>query len=268
MTQPLGTLSRRRILSCVAALCAAPCCVPGLAWARPSVIEAVRQRGGCSLLAGEMSAINTAHGGSDDDDDDDDDDGKMIPSSGDKLLDKALGLALVRLTQVFEERPGFAFYDDSSSPNAYATSDTRVHGTWGTILFGRSMFRSLIRENRDDGIVVIATIAHEMSHIVQFHHNLHPRLMAGQRTVKRVELHADYLAGFYLGTRKRDDPSITLLASGALFRNLGDDDVQDREHHGTPSERIASAERGFKIGISGDSLRSAIDEGMRYALTV
>lgn len=262
MTQPLVTLSRRRILSCMAASCAAACCAPGLAWARPGVIEAVRQRGGCSLLAGEMAAINTARGGSDDDDDD-----TMIPSSGDKLLDQALGMALVRITQVFKERPGFAFYDDSSSPNAYATSDTRVHGTWGTILFGRSMFRSLIHENHDNGIVVIATIAHEMSHIVQFHHNLQPRLMAGQRTVKRVELHADYLAGFYLGTRKRDDPSITLLASGALFRDLGDDDVQDREHHGTPGERIASAERGFKIGISGGSLQNAIDEGMRYALT-
>lgn len=264
MTQPLGTLSRRRILSCVAALCAAPCCVPGLAWARPSVIEAVRQRGGCSLLAGEMSAINTASGGSDDDDDDD----TMIPSSGDKGLDQALGMALVRLTQVFEERPGFAFYDDASSPNAYATSDTRVHGTWGTVLFGRSMFRSLLHKSDDNGIVVIAIMAHEMSHIVQFHHNLQPRLMAGQRTVKRVELHADYLAGFYLGTRKRDDPSITLLASGALFRQIGDDDEQHRDHHGTPDERIASAERGFEIGISGGSLQSAIDEGMRYALTV
>lgn len=264
MIQQLATLSRRRVLSSMAASCAAPCCIPGLAWARPGVIEAVRQRGGCSLLAGEMAAMNTARGGSDDDDEED----TIIPSSGDKRLDQALGLALVRLTQVFGERPGFAFYDDSSSPNAYATSDTRVLGTWGTVMFGRSMFRSLLNENHDEGIVVIATIAHEVSHIVQFHHNLQPSLMAGQRTVKRVELHADYLAGFYLGTRKRDNPSITLLASGALFRDLGDDDTRDRDHHGTPGERIASAERGFKIGISGGSLQSAIGEGMRYALTL
>jgi hypothetical protein len=83
-----------------------------------------------------------------------------------------------------------------------------------------------------------------------------------------MELHADYLSGFYLGLRKRADPSITLLAAGALFRYLGDLDVNSRDHHGTPDERIEAAEAGFAVGFEGHALRTAIEEGIDYVLSM
>jgi hypothetical protein len=51
-------------------------------------------------------------------------------TTGDASRDRALGLALVRMSQIFEERPGFGFIDDSDGPNAFAHSDHTVpaHG--------------------------------------------------------------------------------------------------------------------------------------------
>ena len=69
------------------------------------------------------------------------------------------------------------------------------------------------------------------------------------RTVKRVELHADFLAGFYIGLRKREDPSLSVRAAGRSFEEIGDNHYYDRQHHGTPEERYYVTEQGFKIGL-------------------
>jgi hypothetical protein len=70
------------------------------------------------------------------------------------------------------------------------------------------------------------------------------------------------------GLRKRADPSITLLAAGALFRDLCDLDVNGRDHHGTPDERIEAAEAGIAVGFEGHTLRTAIEEGIDYVLSM
>src|SRR5262245_53565188 len=48
----------------------------------------------------------------------------LIFTTGNPDQDKALGRALVRLSQTFEERPGFGFIDDAAQPNAYATEES------------------------------------------------------------------------------------------------------------------------------------------------
>ncbi|MFN8722291.1 MAG: hypothetical protein ACK5YI_15820 [Rhodospirillales bacterium] len=257
--------SRRRVLAGLAAtaatVCAHPCCAQTAKAAE--LLRGLTDMGGCALKAGALDTIVAGAGGSVQFGG-----AGMIPTSGNPGLDRALGAALVRMAETFGERPGFAFYDDSSAPNAYATSDTRVEGTWGTVLFGRKLFWDLVNSNSDQGMAVVATLAHEFAHVVQFRRGLRSRLLAGQRTVRRMELHADYLSGFYLGLRKRADPSITLLAAGALFRYLGDLDVNSRDHHGTPDERIEAAEAGFAVGFEGHALRTAIEEGIDYVLSM
>jgi hypothetical protein len=47
-----------------------------------------------------------------------------MPSSGNPDLDRYLGKALERLADSFKIYPGFAFVDDSGSPNAYAMRET------------------------------------------------------------------------------------------------------------------------------------------------
>ena len=86
---------------------------------------------------------------------------RLITTTGDRVLDRFLGRALVRLSGIFSERPGFGFVDDSDAPNAYATDHTQVQGTWGTVCFGRTLFRDLMDRYQDQGLAVMAVAAHE-----------------------------------------------------------------------------------------------------------
>src|SRR5690606_8445367 len=101
---------------------------------------------------------------------------RLISTTGDKDFDRALGRALVRLSALFGERPGFGFVDDSGAPNAYASRETKVSGTWGTVLFGQTLFHELLNRHDDRGIAVLAVAAHEFGHIAQFRSGADQRL--------------------------------------------------------------------------------------------
>lgn len=170
-----------------------------------------------------------------------------IFTSGDREIDHRLGRALLRLARVFEVRPGCGFYNDGRSANALALQRTMVPGTEGTVLIGRNLFHETMTENRD-GIAVLAVCAHEFGHIAQFRTGLHETLRAAHPTIKLVELHADFLAGFYLGLRQAEYPDLRLWSAGMLIHGLGDNDFRNEGHHGTPEERTAAIEEGYRLG--------------------
>jgi hypothetical protein len=58
----------------------------------------------------------------------------MIPRSGDRDFDYALAQTLAKISDAFGVLPGFAYYDDSESHNAYATERTRLNRGDGTVL--------------------------------------------------------------------------------------------------------------------------------------
>ena len=70
------------------------------------------------------------------------------------------------------------------------------------------------------------------------------------KSVKLVELHADYLAGFFLANRKREHPTLSLQNVGRTFERFGDTNFGHWRHHGTPEERIAALEAGYFKGKS------------------
>jgi predicted metalloprotease len=91
------------------------------------------------------------------------------------------------------------------------------------------------------------------------------RLDAGQRTVKRSELHADFLAGYYAGARKLQKPDYPAAVFATTQYSIGDDDVNDRDHHGTPDERAGAIVRGFETGYrERRNLGDAIQIGVNY----
>ena len=199
----------------------------------------VPQIEGCCLRAGEAADLDLQTI-------------DLIPRSGDGKTDHWLGRALLRLAKTFDVNPGCGFYDDGTGgvhpgENAFASREQKVAGTEGTVLFGQELFRHTMRRN-EDGIAVLAIFAHEFGHIAQFRSGVDRSLHAGQSTVKLVELHADFLAGFYLARRKAEIPDLRLWSAGDVIHGFGDNNFTGPIHHGTPEERIRAMEEGYTFG--------------------
>ncbi|MBX5046981.1 neutral zinc metallopeptidase [Rhizobium lentis] len=193
----------------------------------------------------------------------------MIPRSGDKDFDYALAHTLAKISSTFDVLPGFAYYDDYDGKNAYATPTARLSRADGTVLFGQGMLADLRASGDHPEIAVTAVCAHEFGHILQYKHNLMDPLLAGQNTVKRVELQADFFAGYFAGIRKREKATYAAAVVAATQARFGDNAINDRDHHGTNQERGAAVVDGFRLG-SGTSrtLSEVIQIANNYALSL
>ena len=222
----------RAFLACLSALCVLP--LSHLA-ARTQV-----EARGCSLVRNVGSNSSTT------------------ARSGNGKLDRALIAEVKKLDAAFGINPGYRFLRDADGPNAYATTDTHVAGTRGTILFGLTLMNSeLLTEYGGAAIAGIA--AHEGAHIVQFNTpGLHSQLDGS--TVRKIELHADFLAGFYFSKTGRTEKS--LIAFGQSLFAKGDYQYNDRQHHGTPEQRVAAMRAGYSSGSY--PLDQAIERGVKY----
>jgi hypothetical protein len=169
---------------------------------------------------------------------------RIIKTSSDREFDYALAQTLSGLTDTFGVLPGFAYYDDHADGNAYATTARRLGHADGTVLFGRRFLRSLLAQGADSEVAVAAICAHEFGHIAQFKYRLVDPLLAGQRTAKRAELHADFLAGFFAGTRKRQKPDYPAAVFAAGLSDLKSTQAAALAH-GTAGERADAIARGF-----------------------
>ena len=84
-------------------------------------------------------------------------------------------------------------------------------------------------------------LAHEYAHAVQ--------VVGGSRlqNITQIELQADCLAGYYMGTMPDvsfDDKDIEEIARIAF--QVGDYEYNNRQHHGTPKQRALAVLTGFK----------------------
>jgi hypothetical protein len=189
---------------------------------------------------------------------------KLVASSGDRALDYALAQTLSRLTDMFGVLPGFSFFDDYDDANAYWTSLTRLKRADGTVLFGTRYLQKYMREPESPEVVITAICAHEFGHAVQYKRNFMQQLNAGQPTVKRTELNADFFAGYFAGARKLQKPDYPAAVFAANRFSRGDFS-KDKDHHGTPEERAAAVVRGFETAYrERHSFAEAIQIGINY----
>lgn len=193
---------------------------------------------------------------------------EIIPKSGDPLFDAALARTLAHIANIFDVLPGFAYYEDDESHNAYATHVPRLVNADGTVLFGTNLLKALLSGKESPDVAVTAICAHEFGHILQMKHGLDKRF-AGDPTVKRTELQADFLAGYYAGLRKRSDPDYPAAVFAVTQFNMGDDRISFEGHHGRPAERADAVSRGFAVAYQ-DRLRAAeaIEASTRYAMAL
>ena len=190
----------------------------------------------------------------------------MILSSGDKDFDAALAMTLARISDTFDVLPGFAYYQDAeNAENAYATNVVRLKNADGTVLFGTRYLKSLRALPEHPDVAVAAVCAHEFGHIVQYKLGLDRRVNEGQPTVKRVELQADFFAGYFAGIRKRERPSFPAAVFALTQYNQGDDMKNHPDHHGTHAERGAAISRGFEAAYrEKQSFSAAIEASVKY----
>jgi hypothetical protein len=167
-------------------------------------------------------------------------------SSGDKNLDLALAHSLAYLSDSFSVLPGFAFLDDVSGPNAYASLSNALGRADGSVMLGIRLLNKLLQEPEAPDAQIAAVCAHEFGHICQFKHNVISILEKGYRTAKRVELHADYLAGAFAGLRRLQKSDFPAAVVALAQFNVGDHQKDHPDHHGTPEERGQAVVQGYK----------------------
>jgi hypothetical protein len=194
---------------------------------------------------------------------------QVVASSGDRELDYALAQTLSRITDTFRILPGFAYYDDFDGPNAFATPNIQMAKADGTVLFGQRYLKIALGQAELPDVAVTAICAHEFGHILQYRLNLRPALLRGQQSVKRMELHADYLAGYYAGAWKLKKPSYPAAVFATQQYSAGDLQVNSPTHHGRPDERAAAVVRGFEAAYrERHNLAEAVQIGVNYVSTL
>ena len=193
-------------------------------------------------------------------------DAALVMTSGNPEFDKALGRQLVRLSRTFGIRPGFAFVDDAPHPNAAASPETRLPGTRGTVLFGLMLLKSLLDGGSGADVAVLGICAHEFAHIHQFQTGYGRDLSVGRSTGKLVELHADFLAGYFVGQLKLERPTITLKFFGKKLYGMGSYNSSSPDFHGTPAERLSAAEAGAAFASSKSAFADISQAGVRHVL--
>ncbi len=182
--------------------------------------------------------------------------------SGNPRLDASLGEILAEMADILAVRPRFAFYQDGGLPNAVALPASDYAGSFGTVLFGLTMLSRVDTMTHGD-LFVQAVCAHEFAHVRQYRTPFFARLDR-PNSVRLVELHADFLAGYYLGRLPQSFGADALVALGRAWETLGDSQFTRREHHGTPEERIAAIEAGFVRGQQRMGIDQAAEAGARY----
>ena len=189
---------------------------------------------------------------------------RIEPRSGNSALDRALVQSLARLTNLLGVLPGFAYFDDSAGSNAKATSAQLLDRTDGTVLFGLRLLQECLARPANGDASIVAICAHEYGHILSYKNGMIRTLDApgsGDQGIFRAEQFADYIAGYYAGTRKRENPSYPAVAFATTQRSFGGGD------HGTGQQRGEAVEAGFLAAFQQRlDPESAFQAGLQFSM--
>lgn len=186
-------------------------------------------------------------------------DEQIEPRSGNPQLDRALARSLARLSRMFEVLPSFGYFNETRGPNASAAPPVTGGGD-GTVLFGLQLLRQLLAGPYRPDASIVAVCAHEFGHIVSFKNGMINELAPGENPF-RAEQFADYMAGYFAGKRKRENPSFPAAAFAATQHSFGGGD------HGTDVQRGAAVEQGFLAAFRRDlALREATSAAFDYSM--
>jgi hypothetical protein len=196
-------------------------------------------------------------------------------TTGNAAVDRDLDRALGVLADLFGVNPAFGFFDptklsdprgmEANGMNAFATNEnTDIQGSRGTVAFGWQLFHQEFHGHDKSGMTVMAIVAHEFGHILQMERKYIAKIKVGRPL--KSEINADYLAGYFLGTRKLKNPSLRFERAGDLLVRMGrTNDGNPNRTHGDARERLDASEAGFRVSyVERKSLDHAISAGLEY----
>jgi hypothetical protein len=147
-------------------------------------------------------------------------------STGIEALDLKINEEYTKLCNFFYLNLPLGYFqeskDDSFGQAFYSPVDK-------AILLGKKLIVTMYNKTQNFDLVT-AVLAHEFGHAVQDSYNW-------GKNYKYTELHADFLAGFYIGKKNLFKSETDLNIFVNEFYNLGDSDFFNSDHHGTPDER-------------------------------
>jgi hypothetical protein len=181
--------------------------------------------------------------------------------SADPNLDRALIKEIERLLAIIPVNPGFQYIEERS-PNAFAIRQSIVPGTKGTILLGLKLIEVLMKRP-NGGAAVAGVCAHECGHIFQYFSGYAENFASSDVGHVLSELHADLIAGYYMGKRRLVTADNVRLFSAVLVES-GTYDFGDPKFHGSPGLRAASMERGYFMATTGIKFEEAARQGEEY----
>ena len=192
---------------------------------------------------------------------------RIIAKSGNSEFDYALAQTLSRMSDTLDVLPSFAYFDDFDGANAYASPRKLVLPSDGSVLFGKRLFLKIMSQQEHPDVGITAVCAHEFGHILQFKYDLRDVFQEGAR-VKRKELHADFLAGYYAGQRKLLKSDYPAAVFATQQESVGDPHVDHAQHHGRPDERATAIVRGFEVAYNERrGLAEAIQTGINFVMS-
>ncbi len=195
----------------------------------------------------------------------------ILSGTGTPSIDHALVQELQAQSRFFRLRPAFFVYSGGIQ-NAMATPEVfpQTPGTDGTVLYQLDLLTEHLNSAYYGGSIVAGVIAHEFAHIIQFSDPaLYRRLSKAHSTVKFLELHADFIAGYYMGTKFGHKPEDLETLARKIFE-LGDNNFTNVGHHGTPQERHVALRAGFRFYTTNpdSDISAALTEGEAFVTSV
>jgi hypothetical protein len=183
----------------------------------------------------------------------------VLSTSGNNRLDSALISELQELLTIIPVKPGFKYIVDPS-PNAFALDQSYIPNTRGTVFLGINLIKNEFSVSGNAGIAVAGICAHESAHIFQYFSEYNQRLSGS--TSRNFELHADLIAGYYLGRRRWSRTNIEVF--GRSLFSKGDYDFNNPDHHGTPKQRLGAMLEGYRLATLAKSFEECAAAGAAY----
>jgi len=166
-----------------------------------------------------------------------------VASTGSHELDSRIRAEREFLETIFQVTPEMWLLPASAKRAAFAA---RGSGQ-GTVALHSKILKDRFWELKHRSAAIAVVLAHQYAHFLQWKRGV-------RVPEKRRELHADFLAGYYLGKRNfatlGAGPSLDPDFAASLFA-AADPILNDAAEHGSPDERVRALADGYRAARAG-----------------